>query len=132
MRWVTLGAVLLASAVLTALELLLQPLYVGAVPAPVGTVLVLVTMPWLVHAAADVSPGPAVASSPLAVWIAVIGVLGFAGPGGDVMLPATWQSFLLLVAGLLAGLLPLRRIVENALTRRSAERDSDPHGTIRS
>ncbi|MCE0766188.1 hypothetical protein LWC35_25270 [Pseudonocardia kujensis] len=135
MRWLTLAAVLVAAALLAALELLLQPLYIGSVPAPVGTVLVLLTMPWLVHAAADVSTATAVAASPLVVWVVVLGVLGFAGPGGDVLLPATWQSLLLLVAGLLAGLLPLRRIVEAAdrrRVRRSTERNGDPHGMIRS
>ncbi|MFR9801750.1 hypothetical protein ACL02T_05510 [Pseudonocardia sp. RS010] len=111
MRWVTLAAVLLAAVLLTALELLLQPLYLGPVPVPVGTVLVLLTMPWLTQAAAEVSTATAVAASPLAVWVVVVGVLGFAGPGGDVVLPATWQSLLLLVAGLLAGLIPLRRVV---------------------
>jgi hypothetical protein len=135
MRWLTLGAVLVAAALSAALELLLQPLYIGSVPAPVGTVLVLLTMPWLIHAAAEVSTATAVAASPLVVWVVVIGVLGFAGPGGDVLLPATWQSLLLLVAGLLAGLLPLRRIVEatdRQRAGRSAERNGDPHGMIRS
>ncbi|MEU7812162.1 hypothetical protein [Pseudonocardia sp. NPDC049154] len=132
MRWLTLAAVLLAAALLTALELLLQPMYIGPVPVPVGTVLVLLTMPWLIHAAAEVSTATAVAASPLAVWVVVIGVLGFAGPGGDVVLPATWQSFLLLVAGLLAGLLPLRRVVDSADARRAAERGVDPRGMIRS
>jgi hypothetical protein len=132
MRWLTLATVVLAAVLLTALELLLQPLYIGPVPVPVGTVLVLLTMPWLIHAAADVSTATPVAASPLAAWVVVIGVLGFAGPGGDVVLPPTWQSFLLLVAGLLAGLLPLRRVVDSAAARRSAERGADPHGMIRS
>ena len=135
MRWLTLGVVLVAAVLLTALELLLQPLYIGPVPVPVGTVLVLLTMPWLIHAAADVSTATVVVASPLVAWIVVVGVLGFAGPGGDVVLPTTWQSLLLLVAGLLSGLVPLRRVVETADRRRahrSAERGDDPHGMIRS
>ncbi|MFC5949083.1 hypothetical protein ACFQH9_12450 [Pseudonocardia lutea] len=135
MRWATLAAVLVAAVLLTALELLLQPLYLGPVPVPVGTVLVLLTMPWLIHAAADVSTATPVAASPLVAWIVVVGVLGFAGPGGDVVLPTTWQSLLLLVAGLLSGLVPLRRVVEAAdrqRASRSAERGDDPHGMIRS
>ncbi|GAA4690319.1 hypothetical protein GCM10023215_28710 [Pseudonocardia yuanmonensis] len=135
MRWLTLGVVLGAAVLLAALELLLQPLYIGPVPVPVGTVLALLTMPWLIHAAAEVSTATVVAASPLVAWIAVVGVLGFAGPGGDVVLPATWQSLLLLVAGLLSGLVPLRRVVEAAdrrRVRRSAERGGDPHGMIRS
>ncbi|MCE3554167.1 hypothetical protein LWC33_22280 [Pseudonocardia sp. RS11V-5] len=135
MRWVTLTALLVAAALLAALELLFQPLHIGSVPAPIGTVLVLLTMPWLIHATTDVSSATAVAASPLVVWVVVVGVLGFAGPGGDVLLPATWQSLLLLVAGLLAGLLPLRRIIEAAdrqRARRSNQHDGDPHGMIRS
>jgi hypothetical protein len=40
-----------------------------------------------------------------------VGVLGVGGPGGDVLLPATWQSALLVFGGLFAGLLALRRVL---------------------
>jgi len=118
----TLVAVLLASAVLAVLELLLEPSYIGPVPVPLGALMALVTLPWLVAAAGELSATPLVAGSPLLVWVVVTGVLGFGGPGGDVLLPATWQTLLLIVVGLLAGLLPLRRIVDRGDRERAAAR----------
>jgi hypothetical protein len=49
-------------------------------------------------------------------------VLGFAGPGGDVLLPTTWQSLLLLVAGVLSGLVRTRRVLEAVEAERPAGR----------
>ena len=40
-----------------------------------------------------------------------VGVVGFGGRGGDVLLPATWQSVLLVLGGLFAGLLALRKVL---------------------
>jgi hypothetical protein len=110
----TLVAVLAASAALAVAELLYQTTYVGTVPAPLGTLLILGTMPAMIRGAATVAATPLVAGSPLMIWLVVVGVLGLAGPGGDVMLPETWQSLLLLVAALLAGLLTLRRVLDES------------------
>ena len=49
------------------------------------------------------TPGPP-AAAPLSAWAVTIGVLGLAGPGGDVLLPVTWPTLLLLFGGLGAGL----------------------------
>lgn len=121
MRILLLALLLVDSALLAAGELMFQPLYLGAVPAPIGTLAVLLTMPWLVRSAALVAPTPGVAGSPVLIWLLVVGVLGLGGPGGDVLLPATWQSLLLIVAGLGAGLLTLRRVLDAGYADRAAD-----------
>jgi len=121
-RAVTLLPLTVAGIGLAAMELLLQPLYVGPVPVPVGTVLVLFTLPLLIHLASDVAHAAAVVASPLVVWVLAVLVLGFAGPGGDVLLPTTWQSLLLLVAGVLSGLVRTRRVLEAVEAERPAGR----------
>ncbi|NMI00698.1 hypothetical protein [Pseudonocardia acidicola] len=121
MRILLLALLLVDSALLAAGELMFQPLYLGAVPAPIGTLAVLLTMPWLVRSAALVAPTPGVAGSPVLIWLLVVGVLGLGGPGGDVLLPATWQSLLLVVAGLGAGLLTLRRVLDAGYADRAAD-----------
>lgn len=108
MSVVLLAVLLIDAAVLGAVELMFEPMYVGAVPVPIGALAAALTLPWLVRQAAEVNPAPAVAGAPVLVWLLVVGILGLDGPGGDVLLPATWQSVLLVVAGLGAGLLSLR------------------------
>ncbi|ODT98332.1 MAG: hypothetical protein ABS81_28105 [Pseudonocardia sp. SCN 72-86] len=111
MKVVTLVIVLACSVLLAAFELFLQPLYAGSVPAPVGTIVAIVTMPWLVRGAGAEFGSAAAAGLPIVAFVLTIGVLGTVAPGGDVMLPATWQSGLLAVAGIGAGLFALRGIV---------------------
>ena len=91
--------------------LVLTPMYAGTVPAPVGAVLSILVLPWLVLRAGELDPRPGVAGAPLLAWVLAVGVLGVTGPGGDVILPATWQSLLLVFGGLFAGLLALRRVL---------------------
>jgi hypothetical protein len=43
------------------------------------------------------------------VWLVALGVLGVAGPGGDVLLPADWRSALLLAGGLFPAAVVLGR-----------------------
>jgi len=95
---------------LGAVGLAFTPLYVGPVPVPMGALLSIVLLPWLVARAAEIDPRPSVAGMPGYVWFGVIAVLGFAGPGGDVLLPATWQSLLLIFGGVGAILWALRRV----------------------
>ena len=61
--------------------------------------------------AGERDPRPGVAGAPLLAWLLPIGVFGLGGPGGDVLLPATWQSALLVFGGLFAGLLALQRVL---------------------
>lgn len=109
-----LAALLLAvSVLLVAFELMFQMLYLGPVPVPLGTLIVVVGLPWLVHVSAtEISPTTAGAAAPVLVWFVSVLVLGVFGPGGDVLLPGTWQSLLLLAAGTAAGLAAFRRETE--------------------
>lgn len=111
------------SVLLVAFELTFQMLYIGPVPVPVGTVIVVVSLPWLVRTTVtEISPTTAGAAAPLLVWFVSVLVLGMFGPGGDVLLPGSWQSMLLLVAGAAAGLVAFRRAVEGLVADRVADR----------
>ena len=103
-----LGLLVVDGLLLGAIGLALTPMYAGAVPTPVGALLSIAVLPWLVLRAGELDARPAVAGAPLVAWLLAVGVLGVGGPGGDVLLPATWQSALLVFGGLFAGLLALR------------------------
>jgi hypothetical protein len=83
-----------------------------------GVVLSVLVLPWLVRRAGEIDPRPAVAAAPLTAWVAAVGVLGLFGPGGDVMLGPDWQSLLLVVAGVGAGLWGLRAVLEQGYRER--------------
>lgn len=104
-------------ALIGAFGLAFTPLYTGWVPVPMGALLTILILPWLVTRAGEIDPRPGLAGLPLIAWLLTIGVLGFAGPGGDVLLPTTWQSLLLFVGGLGAGLLALRRVLDTHYER---------------
>ncbi len=107
-----LALLVLDGALLAVAGLAFTPLYIGGFPAPLGALASGLLLPWLVHRAAEVDARPAVAGAPLSVWALTIGVLGFVGPGGDVLLPLTWPTLLLLIGGLAAGLLALRAALD--------------------
>jgi hypothetical protein len=104
-----LAVLLLDSALLAVVELLFLPLRfdgfllpdLDGFPLPISPVLAALTMPWLVGAAARLSPRLAVATAPLVVWVLCIGVFGLAGPGGDRILIEDWRALLLLAGGAL-------------------------------
>lgn len=96
---------------LGALGLLFTPLYTGSVPVPMGAVLSILILPWLVLRAGEVDARATLAGAPLTAWAATVLVLGLFGPGGDVLLPTTWQSLLLVAGGIGAGLLALRHVM---------------------
>lgn len=99
-----LDAVLLAAA-----GLAFTPLYIGGVPAPLGALVSILLLPWLVRRAGELDDRRGFAAAPLSAWAITIGVLGLAGPGGDMLLPVTWPTLLLLFGGFAAGLWALSR-----------------------
>jgi hypothetical protein len=109
-----LALLVLDGALLGAFGLAFTPLHHGPIPMPMGALLSMLVLPWLVARAGEVDPRPAVAGAPLVAWVLVVGVVGLAGPGGDVLLPATWQSLLLVVGGLAAGFWALRGVLDTA------------------
>lgn len=107
----TLALLTFDGALLGVFGLVFTPLYLGELPLPVGALLSVALLPWLVTRAGEIDPRPALAGAPLLAWLIVIGVLGLVGPGGDVLLPQTWQSVVLIFGGLGAGLFALREIL---------------------
>jgi hypothetical protein len=105
----TLMVLVFDAVALAAVELAYLPLRVGAVPLPITILLAAVSTPWLVRTAAELGGPRWVAAVPLVVWLLVLGVLGVAGPGGDVLLPADWRSALLLGSGLFPAAVVLGR-----------------------
>lgn len=104
-----LGVLILDGALLGAFGLLFNPLYTGSVPVPMGTLLSILILPWLIMRAAEINPRRGAAAAPFVAWGVSVAVLGLFGPGGDVLLPVTWQSVLLCAGGLGAGCYGLRR-----------------------
>lgn len=104
-----LGLLTLNGALVGVFGTLFNPLYEGSVPLPMGALLTILILPWLVARAAEIDPRRWAAAAPLLAWAVTVGLLGFVGPGGDVLLPATWQSLLLFAGGLVAGFYGLRR-----------------------
>ena len=103
---------------LGAFGLMFTPLYTNGIPVPMGIVLSVLVLPWLVRHAGEIDGRPAVAGAPLTAWVVAVGVLGLLGPGGDAMLAANWQSLVLLVSGLGTGLWALRGVMEREYQRR--------------
>ncbi|GAA5124907.1 hypothetical protein [Pseudonocardia adelaidensis] len=104
---------------LGAFGLMFTPLYTNGIPVPMGVVLSVLVLPWLVRQAGEIDPRPAVAGAPLTAWVVAVAVLGLFGPGGDSMLLANWQSLALAVGGIGAGLWGLRAVMERAYQERS-------------
>ncbi|WP_296371400.1 hypothetical protein [Pseudonocardia sp.] len=105
---------------LGAFGLAFTPLFIGPVPVPIGALLSILILPWLVLRAGEIDPRPGPAATPLIAWFLAVVVLGFAGPGGDVLLPTQpgtfWTSFVLVFGGLGAGLYALRRVLTTGAT----------------
>ena len=97
---------------LGAFGLMFTPLYTNGIPVPMGIVLSVLVLPWLVRQAGEIDARPAVAGAPLIAWVVAVGVLGLFGPGGDMMLLADWQSLLLAVGGIGAGLWGLQKVLQ--------------------
>ena len=104
---------------LGAFGLMFTPLYTNGIPVPMGIVLSVMVLPWLVRHAGEIDGRPAVAGAPLTAWVVAVGVLGLLGPGGDAMLAANWQSLVLLVGGIGSGLWALRAVIERGYRERA-------------
>jgi hypothetical protein len=103
----------LDAALLAMMELMFLTLAVGVVPLPVSALVALVSTPWLVRRAGELA-GPGGASAPLIAWTATIGVLGLAGPGGDVLLLSDWSTLALVIAGLVPAAFVLGRVIRSS------------------
>lgn len=97
---------------LGAFGLMFTPLYTNGIPVPMGIVLSVLVLPWLVRQAGEIDARPTVAGAPLIAWVVAVGALGLFGPGGDMMLLADWQSLLLAVGGIGAGLWGLQKVLQ--------------------
>ena len=96
----TILAVLVVDGFLVAIvAALFLPTYLGAIAFPVSALVAAAANVALIHAARTVRDSVAVAALPLAGFGFGFLVGVTTGPGGDVVLGATWQTLLLLVLG---------------------------------
>ena len=107
-EWGTLAVLVVDGVLVGAVSLAFTPQYFGPVPVPLGVLVAVLVLPWLVLRAGETDRR--FAAAPAFAWFATVGILGLAGPGGDVLLPSTWQSLLLLGGGIGAALWALRRL----------------------
>jgi hypothetical protein len=108
---VIMTVLIIDTVLLALLELAFATFSVGKIPVPVSALVALLTTPLLVRAAGSVSQGQLGASGPLIAWIATVCVLGFTGPGGDVILTDAWPSLLLIIAGMVPAAFVLGRVL---------------------
>jgi hypothetical protein len=120
-----LALLVLDGLLLGAFGLMFTPLHANGIPVPMGVVLSVLLLPWLVRQAGEIDPRPAVAGAPLTAWVVAVAALGLFGPGGDSLLLADWQSLALAVGGIGAGLWGLRAVMEREYRERA---DLGGHG----
>jgi hypothetical protein len=120
-----LALLVLDGLLLGAFGLMFTPLHTTGIPVPMGVVLSVLLLPWLVRQAGEIDPRPAVAGAPLTAWVVAVAALGLFGPGGDALLLADWQSLALAVGGIGAGLWGLRAVMEREYRERA---DPGGHG----
>jgi hypothetical protein len=116
---VLLALLVLDGLLLGAFGLMFTPLHTNGVPVPMGVILSVLLLPWLVRQAGEIDARPAVAGSPLTAWVVTVAALGLFGPGGDALLLADWQSLALAVGGIGAGLWGLRAVMEREYRERA-------------
>jgi hypothetical protein len=108
---ITLVVLMFDALALAVVELLYLPLRVGGVPFPITVLLAAVSTPWLVKRTADLGGPRMLAVLPMLVWALALGVLGVAGPGGDVLLRGDWRSALLIAGGAIPAAVALGRVM---------------------
>lgn len=114
-------ALMLVNTVLLAvLELFFLPLWFGSVMAPLSILVAAVTMPLLVRAAVRTSGSTATGGIVLFLWFVVLVVVGFFGPGGDMVFVPDWRSLALVAAGLIPGAVAMGIELGRAGTREGA------------
>ncbi|HEY4008184.1 MAG TPA: hypothetical protein VGM60_23795 [Pseudonocardia sp.] len=106
-----LSLLLLDTVVLALLELTFASWAIGAIPVPLSALVALLSTPWLVRRAGELSKGVLGAALPLIAWAVVVCGMGVTGPGGDVLLTAEWPSLLLIAAGLVPGAYVLGKVI---------------------
>ncbi len=124
-----LTVLVVLTVLLAVLELMFQSAYIGPVPLPIGTLVIVLTMPWLVRTTVETWPTTGGAAMVPVVWFLTTAVVGALGPGGDTLLVPTWQTLLLLATGVLVGLFCFRRAVDRmaaADRERTPARPPDP------
>ena len=109
---IVLGLLVVDGVLTGAVGLAFTPLYLAGAPAPLGVLLSVLVVPWLVLRAGEIDRR--FAGAPIFAWFVTIAVLGLFGPGGDALLTGSWQSLLLVVGGIGAGLWALRRVRDQA------------------
>ncbi|WP_235916295.1 hypothetical protein [Antrihabitans cavernicola] len=98
-KWVVLALLIFDGLLTVALEVLFLPTYIGSWPFPLSAVVAALVNVLLVVGARTVTDRTGEASLPLVAWGLGFMVALFGGPGGDVMLLASWPTILLLVLG---------------------------------
>jgi hypothetical protein len=97
---VTLGVLVFDGFLSAVLGVLFLPSYIGAVPFPISALVSGLVNVLLVLAARTITGPTRRAGWPLIGWGFGFLLCTFGGPGGDIVLPQSWQSLLLLVFGL--------------------------------
>jgi hypothetical protein len=121
-----LTVIVVLTLVLSALELMFQYSYVGPVPLPIGTMVILLTMPWMVRASVEAWPSSGGAALVPVLWFVATAVFGAFGPGGDSLLVPVWQTLVLLATGVLVGLFCFRRAVDRLVGEKARADEERP------
>lgn len=95
--------------VLGVIEVVFLPLYVGAVPLPVGALAAALSNALAVLALGPLFRRTSIVGAPLWAWLATVLLLGTSGPGGDVVLVGDWRALLLLALGVIPAAVLLGR-----------------------
>jgi hypothetical protein len=95
----TLAVLVVDGFLVAVVAALFLPAYLGAVAFPISAVLAALANVALIYAARSVRDSLAVAALPLAGFGAGFLAGVTEGPGGDIVLGASWQTLLLLVLG---------------------------------
>lgn len=97
---VTLGVLVIDGFLSAVLGVLFLPTYIGAVAFPISALVSGLVNVALVLAARTITGPNRRAGWPIVGWAFGFLLCMFGGPGGDIVLPQSWQSLLMLAFGL--------------------------------